>query len=387
MKSHFSLKAVPLIAGFTLVVIALVAVIYPLKKKSRSDSNGAAELNRVAATDRVGSAPDHRIQSDKIGRSQSSQQSKTSSDYLGEWTNSSSLLSGAELKEEQYRIAREAMLKLHGVEMGMFIQGLFDLGGGEVANWLASTGSVVIFSGSQNERNEAMTWLVSLSNTGLQNTIASQAGRLLSKEDVVSVMSKISSPQVASTLLLGYCRSNVQLDPYGSVKAFIDFQPKGADFSGLKSIVSSLPDGADYEAISKMLPPDSKSIAKDIRSELLKKWAEKNPVAALKFISENAQVIDASQVVVVASTWATTAPDAAISWIDGLPVGDTRDACLSKIAVQKAYSNPKLSWELALKISSESKRKVAFKDVYNDWVKSDARAANAAMSSILSNEN
>lgn len=342
-----------------------VGEVRPSPTSSTKSEQSQSSLKKNRAKLRVGSRPVKRTQ--------------TSGRLLSQWNQVASISNGDELKEAQFRIAKEAADSLRGLELASFIESIFESGGGEAANWLARTGSVAIFAGSASDRKEALEWFSSLPNVGLQNTLASQAGRLIKKDEMEAFTQRISSPQIAAKFLQGYCLEHVKLSPYDCVYQFVEFKPDGADSTGLKLLMAALPITTDFQAIGSLLPRDTDRDSTEVRSEFLRRWAAYQPLHAISYIRENPESINQGQVVNVIKEWATASPEDAIAWVETSMPSNERDNCLIALSLQKFHTDPRISLRVATQITDEGARDAELKALFEKWSKLDSIAAEDAM--------
>lgn len=284
-------------------------------------------------------------------------------------------ITGEELLEKQKSFAQEAVSKLGaGQEMLEFLNFLTMEHAEVVRDWVIKVGAANLFVGPSGE--SAREWVITIEERQLRESLCELVGQTFDGSDLRDYLSKFGTDHHGqSSVLTGFCESLAKNDPEGAIKAFKDYRPTGVDMSGLAKVMASLPATTNFPKLAAMLPGDSKSLAKNARTNLLAKWAENNPQEAAEYVINNRTVSDLSQVGNVVGVWAATSPDAAYKWISKLAPGEHRDEGMLSIIRRYGSIKPAFAWQYVNEIENNDKRLNIATVILNEWVKTDRQSA------------
>lgn len=299
-----------------------------------------------------------------------------STKLIREWSQKTIGLSGQQLLEEQWRIARKAAELLHGMEMAHFFDSIKGSANVQVLDWLMAPAVSAMMSSLDGP--EVKVWLASLKDGDTRGKMLHYAGCFYVGDDAQAFLSTLSTPKDKGEFLAGLCVAIAATNPEQAVAEFIEKRPDGVGFEYLKKVMNVIPEGADYAGISLHIPSDERSVAREIRSELLATWARSNPSAAAQFVISGDENVDPSQLKVVLNTWISSSPDQANGWVVALPEGDYRDIGLDTVARSTAAQDPERAWELALLVRRAESRERTIREIHSLWMKVDPRAAEEA---------
>lgn len=310
---------------------------------------------------------------------------KTSGEFVSELRDLSKRMEGRILREAQNELVQRAKENLKGMEMAKFIEQAHAILGGEVRRYAIGSSIHVLFDCKQDERHEVFEWALNLTDVGLQSELLPSIGMfmqgLLEEKDFLAVIPQLGKQQ-ALDLLEGYCRSQAASDGPKAVATYISLKPEGADFSGLPPVMRSLGEKTDFAAVDKLLPDDSKPIARESRTAMMKRWAEIHPKAALEYVLASNGKVSIGQMDVVLSTWAESQREAAETWVREQTDTKIRSHGAHAMATHMENDFPDHAWSWALEIQDAAQRDRKLKEVHAIWLKRDPVAAERARLSI-----
>ena len=143
----------------------------------------------------------------------------------------------------------------------------------------------------------------------------------------------------------------------------------------MEHFVNSIPLPQIQAALNSILD-DGTSEAGQIRSLLVRRWAENAPEAAAEYA---AQLGDAtmrlSAVEQISIAWAEQDLPTASQWAAKLPAGDERNTALRNIAYGSAFTAPELAVSLASQLPENNERDDLLEHIAAQWSGSDFEAA------------
>jgi hypothetical protein len=300
------------------------------------------------------------------------------SEYLLiEWKNlSSSGLNADELFSEKLKIINRAYTTLTGEAMMRFLDGLMDTESGDIVKsaLMICIGNVASVG---NHRMES--WLSSFSNLKNQSdaltSLSVSLGSQNNSDEMIRLSTAFGNDLAVDSILKGFCFGLVANHPEDAVRTFIQKKRTGANFKDLIEVMQRLPKTADFEYIEKLLPDDSRSIAKDVRSSLIGTWASSSPQSATEYIYDNQERINPSQLGIALDKWMESDPRSAEDWITSIPAGNIRDIGLKSIAIKICDSDPQRAWNLAEMMNDIATKEATLKQVHKSWMQIDPKAA------------
>lgn len=232
---------------------------------------------------------------------------------------------------------------------------------GEVLDWMLNEEMIVWFSGA--DSSYARGWVLTLGDKEVQKKLAFVAGRGLSGdvEGLKEFFELTEDVDVKSRALAGYCAAGALADPAAAIDTFHALRPKGGDFAGLQQVMEAVPSGSDFIGLSGKLPGDSKTLAKNARRALLRKWAKSAPQAAADYVLGNKKLVHADQLGVVTERWGEKDITAAVVWVDGLKNGDYGDQALAGLVRSYGMENAEWGRETAAVIGNAKLRNEVMK--------------------------
>lgn len=172
-----------------------------------------------------------------------------------------------------------------------------------------------------------------------------------------------------------------RLAAYQPEKAIRGFLEQKGDYAKLTGIVASVPDEANFRGLAGVLFPDHRPGADQVRSALLQRWSEVDPLAAATYSMSS---VDSSpdQVALVIGTWCNSDPRKAADWICTLPRGTKADAAIKEAIRQRASSEPKLAWGMAALIQDPEEKREAYRATHEIWRRYQPEEADAAWNKV-----
>ena len=298
-------------------------------------------------------------------------------DISRRWDMSRISLKENELSSKQRELAQEALDKLGASdELLEFLDFLGDRNAKSMRDWIVSDGSQKLFSGES--AKAARQWLLSVEDTKLKETLCRVAGRTYAGIGFKEYLAGLDNDHFQSALLTGYCETMARTDPEGAILTFKTLRPPKVDLSGVSVITAAFPPTADFSKISATFPDDSKSLARDARSGLLRSWAAADPEAAAKYVIDNPKLAFPAQMGNVVTVWADSDSAAAATWVGALSPGVFRDEGAAALVRHWNSRDPSTAWQYVGEIGDMDRRIATATLVFKEWEKTDSNAATQA---------
>jgi len=284
---------------------------------------------------------------------------------------------GAEEIKVREVLAQEALDTLGGgAELGAFIEGLHARRAEAMVDWLIARASQAMFGGM--EAAATRDWLRGVADGILQGRLLFQAGYYFTGPGLKDYLMSLTPGYAQDRLLTGYCCGLAESDPLRAMREFVELRPAMVTDAGMKEIMRHLPHNADFARIGTLYPDDSTVLPREIRAEMLKRWAQFKPQDAAEHVVANPQVVRPEQLGEVIPQWLDDAPDAVASWVDRLPEGTCKDIGNEEQADYFLPKDPAKAWLFAAKIGNIQERVATAEVIYKVWVERDRPAATAA---------
>ena len=136
----------------------------------------------------------------------------------------------------------------------------------------------------------------------------------------------------------------------------------------LVTMVEALPAKSNFEEIEAVLPADSGKTLDRIdraRSELIRRIAESDPIAAVNYVMAHPERINPSAIGPAVESFVSKNPAAGLELIQNLPIGPHFDAAVNIASIYISLDYPTEARELASQISDPKLRAEALKNVDN----------------------
>ncbi|MGC4014578.1 MAG: hypothetical protein QM755_08710 [Luteolibacter sp.] len=287
---------------------------------------------------------------------------------------------GEELMAQQKLLASEAIATLGpSDEFLKFLDFLEKKRANDIRDWVIKTGAAELFIGEK--ASSAREWVVTLSNRQLRESFAALAGSAFKGTDAemkTYLTSFGSDDHGQSATLVGYCSRLAQSDPDGALATFRALKPPKVEMGGIAGVMAAMPPTADFVKISGTFPDDSKSLAKEARSSLLRAWASSDPKAAAQYVLSNSKVAFPAQMAVVVDTWADKDSGAAAAWLGALSAGACKDEGEAALVRHWNPRDPSKAWQYVGQVGDWDRRVAMATLVFNEWKKADEAAATQA---------
>jgi hypothetical protein len=132
---------------------------------------------------------------------------------------------------------------------------------------------------------------------------------------------------------------------------------------------------ADIPHVVSQLWQDQTEIGKNLREQLLRKWAEQAPAAAARWTQKQSKGVSREESVrIVATAWAEENFEAALRWVREFE-GNEEAAGLAAIAYEVARTAPLEAMHLALELPPDQRRDDLLSHVSGLWASSDPTVA------------
>lgn len=301
-------------------------------------------------------------------------------DLLDRWD---ALVAERKGPEDKMALVKEALEKLDGAGLGDFIAELHARRGGDALDWLVAQAADKLFRGPGAERGRR--WARGLADEKFKERLLFEAGFRFTGAGFQEYLLSVSPVAAQESLLAGFCSALAEGDPAHALKEYAALKPKEVTNYGMKDIMKHLPEKADFAQVSTLYPDDAKTLAKEIRTEMLKRWASFRPEEALAFVSANSPKVHADQTALVVQDWSARDAGAAAAWVAKQPAGAPQDYGYVGLARQALPGSVTEAWKLASKVGDLDRRVAIATEVYLVWEKKDARAAGAAWDTLFRN--
>ncbi len=295
---------------------------------------------------------------------------------LKRWDDLAASLKGDKAFAAREEVISEALFSLDGPALGEFILGLHDRRAGEPLDRLVEEGSKKMFTGDY--APAARAWLSQLEDADLQDRLCFPAGYHYSGPGFAPFLATIETARSKDRLLTGYACGLAETDPVHAIREFFALRPPGVSNYGLKEIMRHLPENADFKAVNSMYPDDSKDLAREIRTEMLKRWAEFAPDKAAELVISHPETIRPQQLGPIFAVWMASSPDDAEAWLNSRPAGEANDLAHGALASHLAASDHRKAWRHAASVGDSGKRVEAATAVFKEWEKTDRPGATEA---------
>lgn len=296
---------------------------------------------------------------------------------MEQWDTAAAESKGDDLLHKQWEIEKRIASLGYGDSLEKFIDFLEKNGDVVTMDRVISELGNSIFSGSG--AGAARKWLLGLENKELREKLCRYAGKYHPAEGLNEYISAFA-PDVGcqAAILTAYCKQLALVEPMEAVRSFVDFRPPEVTFSGLQEVMTVLPPTADFAAISDTLPPDSKNIAKRVRSALLRSWVASKPEGAAQYVVSNPSQASPDQMKVVTESWCRKSPDDAGAWIEAHATGIYKDAGFVTLSEYWMRLDPAKAWKFASGVNQRELRVTIATGVFKAWELSDRDAATKA---------
>lgn len=301
-------------------------------------------------------------------------------DLLDRWD---ALVAERKGPEDKMALVKEALEKLDVAGLGDFIAELHARRGGDALDWLVAQAADKLFRGPGAERGRQ--WVRGLADEKFKQRLLFEAGFRFTGTGFQEYLLSVSPVAAQESLLAGFCSALAEGDPAHALKEYAALKPKDVTNYGMKDIMKHLPEKADFAQVSTLYPDDVKTLAKEIRTEMLKRWASFRPEEALAFVSANSPKVHADQTALVVQDWSARDAGAAAAWVAKQPAGASQDYGYAGLARQALPGSITEAWKLASKVGDLDRRIAIATEVYLVWEKRDARAAGTAWDTLFKN--
>lgn len=167
-------------------------------------------------------------------------------------------------------------------------------------------------------------------------------------------------------LLAGYyCRLAID-QPEVALREFLAAKPKSIPYSLLSEVVGNVTEAANFKNLAGMLLPDSEPGAAQVRSTLLKEWADADPKQAAIYAWTSTEASPA-QIAVVIEQWCKSDPKRAGEWLLSQGPSPKSEVAVRAVIRTRATSAPSESWGLVSLIQDPKVRTEAYREVYEKW--------------------
>jgi hypothetical protein len=227
---------------------------------------------------------------------------------------------------------------------------------------------------------EQASWITRVRSEGARDQLLEHSGKFC--RDDVHLDELLSffkdEPKYQAKVVTGYAIAEVKKNPLRAMEIILEKTPKNTEFTGLIPLMWNLPDDCDYSALSAALPPDEKFLAKQSRKIIFHKWASIHPQDAAEYILDHVTMIHVDQLGIVIDQWCRQSPELAEIWLNAKPPGDHKDEALLVLQRFWLSKQPAKAFLMTTSIKNKAKREASATDVFQEWVKSDSKAAEAA---------
>lgn len=306
--------------------------------------------------------------------------------YISELITLEESLESEELIRAQLQVVIRAMQHLRNMEMAKFAEFVYNNHGGPLQDRLYTFWGTNLMEGSPGqEREDVMAWAFNLENSELKNDVFFYVGRCIfqSDEEVSSLLSRLNA-EAATSLLRGYALKISHSDPEKAVETYIRLSAEGADLNRLRDLIFSLNRDTNFKAVDALLPDDTRHIARDMRSTLLRNWARSAPQEAVEHILANPDHISIDQLNVALAVWAHNDLTQSSDWVRNQNDPAIRSQAFYGMASHLKNRSPDRAWEWALEIDDPDMRARTLREVHASWITQDYEAAESAR--LLLNE-
>lgn len=348
----------------TMYLIYIVSILVSCRRASDNSVAGTLEERRTT-TNSVGGT-DLNVSNPSVA-------------LLAQWDLSSISKSGDDRQATREAVLLTAVQTLSGQSMGDFIVGLHERRENQAVNWLIDNGMKAMFMNS--EAVKVREWLTRLEDDEFKYLLHFQAGYWFTGPGIKEYLVLTATGYLQDRVLTGYCCRLAESEPLRALTEFSELRPKSVSYVGLKEIVRHMPEGTEFEKVSARYPTDfdkANSLARGIRAELLRRWAEFHPDRAAAFVFASPAIVAPEQMEVVVAKWAGTEPDAAGEWLNKAPAGKARDSGFEVLAKHWTGGDPAKAWQYAASLSDFDKRVAVATEVFRAWEKTDRAAAEKA---------
>lgn len=249
--------------------------------------------------------------------------------------------------------------------------------------WFFKEGLRGLFSGPKAEA--ARKWMLDLPDTHRNRRVWLAAGNAVEDLGFKEYLNGLSNSMIQDRVLTGYCCGIAESEPMRALEGFKQLRPKGVSYYGLLEIVKRFPENADFAKASAFYPNDFDKVnplAKQVRTEVLKRWAEFHPEQAARHVVENPQLVAPDQMAAVVARWADKDPEAAAVWLTKAGPGLARDIGMATLAEHWATRDPEQAWQLVRQVADRQQRLTAAYRVATEWGLKDHAAALRAMTEL-----
>ena len=314
-------------------------------------------------------------------------QSSQSATWLSRWDEVQVTEKGNLRAPARKVVAQEALETLSGPEMGEFIAGINERRDPETVDWLIENGVKALFGDKVGQ--ETREWLAQVGDPALRDRLYFQAGYYFSGPGFKEYLTSLTLSSAQDRVLTGYCCGFAESEAVRAMDEFANLRPKDVSFQGLTEVVLRFPEDADFTKIGLRYGDDftaSNSLAKAVRGQLLRRWANFHPEQAGRFVMDNPKLVAVDQLEKVVMPWLSNTPEVAEQWVAELPAGVYRDQGVETLAKYWLTTNPAKAWPYAAQVGAAEKRVAVATAVFKEWEQADREAAVKAWTELFPGE-
>lgn len=366
--------------GLALIVaiLALVAAFFALQSKD-SNSKSTSSTDSTTQTKHTNKHPLRSVSDSQLPKKPRSHNRPKANDYINTWDKSTSGLSGKNLNQAQWAVAKKAVENLSGMDIAAFIEHIESEAGRDVLDWVLCIGGARLISAM--DREDAKNWVLDLKSPTTQRDLLFFMGTSYTQDDAEDYLAKIKSTSSRASFLSGFCVNLLSANPEAAIETFMRLRPPDSDPSALTRILDILPESTNFESVFNSITNTSGQKNSDAHDLVLGSWSNHNPKAAADFIVKSQDTNISKSLQTVINRWIDTSPNDAEQWIDSMDESENKSLSIQTFCIRTAPKNPERSWNLATKITDQKKRSDLLNTIYREWSKFDKEAADEALRS------